>query len=232
LLLYATSVNIPCCVHDGHPRDVLQHIETARQYHCAIGAHIAYPDPSHQGYDAMDLSPEDLTAWLLVQIGTFKALCQSVGVTLEHVRPHGALYGKFIHDAATARLVAETLYKMDPWMILVGPCGPILDALPGQVGIRVAPEVQLGKRYSAQGVPIPQRFNDHLSPMGVLEQARQLISESALTTQEGRTVKLSFKTMHISPQLENAVGLAEKVSAILGQPVSLATAAVAATGWV
>jgi UPF0271 protein len=232
LLTYASSVNIPCCVHDGDPLQMMEHIAQAKQFNCAIGAHIAYPDPVNLGYKEMTLSDEELAAWIHVQIGAFRSLTQAVGLDIEHVRPHGALYGKLINDPHTARVVAETLYKMNPWLILVGPFGPVLEEVHQKVGIRVAPEVYLGKRYNAEGTLIRHRFHENLTPQGVLDQAKQLISESALTTQDGKTLKVKFSSLHISPKLNSSIEIAEKLNAILGQAVSLPIAAVGASGWV
>jgi UPF0271 protein len=232
LLAYVSSVNIPCGVHDGDPLEIMDCIAKAKLFNCAVGAHIAYPDPVNMGYKEMKISHEELSAWIHVQIGAFRALCHAQGSDIEHVRPHGALYGKFFTDRETARVVAETIYKINPWLILVGPAGPILDELKETVGIRIAPEVYLGKRYGADGALLGHRFHENLSPQGVLDQAKQLITDSSITTQDGKTVKINFSTLHISPRLEVGVDIAEKLNGVLGQPVSLAVAAVGASGWV
>ncbi len=232
LLVYVSSVNIPCCVHEGPPVEVLRYIETAKSYHCAVGAHIAYPDPVNRGYvKPENLDPAELRAWLLVQLGTFGAFMHAQGLKVEHVRPHGALYGAFLNDPDTARLVGEVLYQFDPWAILVAPYGPILDSVQQAVGMQVAPEIYLGKRYDAQGQLIASRFEESLPSQAVLDQARQLITDSSLTTQDGRNVKVRFKTLHVSPRLDGAVGIAERLNLVLGQPVSLPLAAVGASGW-
>ncbi|HEY9685965.1 MAG TPA: LamB/YcsF family protein, partial [Coleofasciculaceae cyanobacterium] len=60
LLNHVTSVNIPCAVHDGDPKELLAAIRQAKRFNCVIGAHIGYPDPARFGYEAMQLSEEDL----------------------------------------------------------------------------------------------------------------------------------------------------------------------------
>jgi UPF0271 protein len=227
-----SSVNIPCCVHDGTPIGVLNAIEMAKRHHCAIGAHIAYPDPAHYGYRASDLSREELAAWIIVQIGAIQALLRTKGVDVEHVRPHGALYSAFINNMDVARTVAETIYKMNPWWILVGPAGPILQSVQDEVGIRIAPEIYLGKRYGADGYPLMEQFQNNLSPQALLDQARQLMTDSSLTTREGQVLKVEYKTLHINPKMEGSLGLAEKLNIVIGQPVALPVVAVGDSGWI
>lgn len=231
LLSYVSSVNIPCCVHEGDPKEILAAINKAKSYNCAIGAHIAYPDPVHFGYEPMNISAEELAAWIHVQIGAFRALAKSVGADIEHVRPHGALYGQFLTNEQTALTVAETLYKIDPWMILVGPAGPILETVQQKTGIRIAPEIYLGKRYAPNGDILGDKFHESLPPQGAFDQAKQLITQSSLTTEDGQALKVKFNTIHISPRLEGAIALAEKINAALGQAVPLGVIVAGASGW-
>ena len=41
LLHYVSSVNIPCCVHDSDPAQVLKDIQTAKLNSCSIRVHIS-----------------------------------------------------------------------------------------------------------------------------------------------------------------------------------------------
>lgn len=232
LLNFVSSVSIPCCVHDGEPVQVIRDIGRAKTFNCAIGAHIGYPDPVNYGYKDVKLSDEELAAWIRVQIGSFRALCQANGMDIEHVRPHGALYGKFLTDRHTARVVAETLYKIDPWLTLVGPAGSILEEQKQTIGSRIAPEIYLGKRYAPDGAIVGSRFHENLSLQGILDQVKQLVNESSITAVDGKQVKVNFNSLHLSPRLPNAVEVAEKVTQLLGQPVALSVAAVGSSGWV
>ncbi|MBY0449008.1 MAG: LamB/YcsF family protein [Cyanobacteria bacterium] len=233
LLSYVSSVNIPCCVHDGTPREVLEAIVTAKQSNCVVGAHIGYPDPANSGYAEMNISDEDLVAWLYVQLGTFRALVQANGIDVDHVRPHGALYAQMIDNPELTRLVAETLYKVNPWYILIGPAGPVLDEVAQKVGIRTAPEMYIGKRYTNTGVLDKARLHESLASQAALDQARQLLNDNSVTASDGTVVKVKkFGTLHISPRQDGAVMIAEKLKIMLGQPYPLSLASVGDSGWV
>lgn len=231
LLNHVTSVSLPCAVHDGDPKDILESIRLARRYNCVLGAHIAYPDPVKNGYEPMELSDEDLEAWLYVQIGAFQALARSERADIELVRPHGALYTAFVNNPKVAYLVAKTLHKMSSWFVLVGPAGPLLDEIQQAVGIRTAPEIYLGKRYDQEGRLQLSRIQEFLPPQGTIDQARQLIHQGLLTTDNGKSIPTRFKTLHISPLLPNCIDAAHKVGQMLIQPVSLPLADIGASGW-
>jgi UPF0271 protein len=231
LLNHVTSVSIPCAVHDGDPKELLENIRQAKRYNCVIGAHIGFPDPARCGYEPMQLSREDLIAWTFVQLGAFQALIRSEGLDIEFIRPHGALYSAFINNPEVALTVAEALHRINSWFVLVGPAGPVLEQIEREVGLRTAPEVYLGKRYTSDGLPSIGRLQEFLSPQGVMDQAKQLIQNGTLTSEDGKTVSLKAKTLHISPLLPNSVEVAEKVGQLLIQPVSLPLADIGASGW-
>ncbi|MEB3287845.1 MAG: LamB/YcsF family protein [Vampirovibrionales bacterium] len=234
LLNYVSSVNIPCCVHDGDPKEVIEAIAKARTYHCAIGAHIGYPDPNTSGYQVMEISKEELAAWIHVQLGTFTALAKVNMTTVEHVRPHGALYAAFLNNKETALCIAETIYKIDPWLILMAPAGSILEEVATKTGIRTAPEIYLGKRYNANGQMDEQSMKEtgvSLPPQGIFEQGRQLIQQGSLTTAQGKTVEMKYRSMHISPLIQQPQQLAERLCNVMGQPVASNLTDIGASGW-
>lgn len=231
LLNQVTSVNIPCAVHDGDPKHILEVIRQAKRYNCVIGAHIGYPDPARYGYEPLQLSEEDLTAWTYVQIGAFQAMLASESREIEHIRPHGALYTAFVNNPEVAMTVARALHKISSWFVLVGPAGPLLEQIEAEVGLRTAPEIYLGKRYSQEGKLNVSRIQDFLPPQGTLDQAKQLIQQSMLTTEDGKSIPVKFKTIHISPMLPNCQEMADRLGQMLLQPTSLPLTDIGASGW-
>ncbi len=231
LLNFVTSVSIPCAVHDSSPMEILEAIRQAKRFNCVIGAHIGYPDPARYGYEAMDLSEEELTAWIYVQIGAFRALLQSENLDIEHIRPHGALYTAFVNNPKVALTVARALHKINAWFTLIGPAGDVLQQVEKEVGLQVAPEIYLGKRYTADGKLATHRIQEFLPPQGVMDQAKQLIHQNAVTTEDGKSVPTQFKTIHISPILPQCSDVAERIGNLLVQPVALPLASAGASGW-
>jgi 5-oxoprolinase (ATP-hydrolysing) subunit A len=231
LLNQVTSVSIPCAVHDGDPKEILAMIRKAKEYNCVIGAHIGYPDPARFGYEPMALDAEELAAWIFVQIGAFQALLRSERLDIEHVRPHGALYSALQDNPEIAMTVGKTLQKINPWMTLIGPMGSVLSQVEEEAKIKTAAEIYVGKRYTADGRLSKHRPHEFLPPQGVMDQVRQLINNSTLTTEDGKSIAVKFKTLHLSPTLPHVVDVSQKASQMLIQAVSLPLADAGASGW-
>jgi len=231
LLQYVSSVNIPAGVHDSNPVQIKELIAKAKSFHCAIGAHIAYPDPVNFGYQPAPLTDNELAAWIQVQMGAFQALMKTQRLEIEHVRPHGALYGLFLNDYDKAKVVAQTLYEMDRWTLLIAPIGEIATRLSAEVGIQIAQEAHVGRRYDNQGHPVQANFHEQISLPAIRDQVKYLVQDNLLTSSNGKKHEVSFKTLHISPKLDNCIEIAKWIYQFLGQPVSVPVSTGMASGW-
>ena len=56
----------------------------------SIGAHPGYPDLMGFGRRAMAVNPAEAKAYMIYQVGALQAFCDSYGVTLQHMKLHGA----------------------------------------------------------------------------------------------------------------------------------------------
>lgn len=69
-------------------------VRACKEHGVLIGAHPGLPDIQGFGRREMKLSPEELTALVTYQVGALKGFLDAEDVPLNHVKPHGVLYGK------------------------------------------------------------------------------------------------------------------------------------------
>jgi UPF0271 protein len=91
LIPLVTSVNVACGAHAGDPLVMRRTVRLARDAGVAIGAHPGYPDLQGFGRREMSLSPDELTASLLYQLGALAGIARAESCELTHVKPHCAL---------------------------------------------------------------------------------------------------------------------------------------------
>jgi len=152
ILPYVSSVNISCGSHAGDPVTIMNALKIAKEHNLAVGAHIGYPDIQGFGYRAMNLTDDELQAVVLYQIGALSSLAKSYNVTIEHIRPHGALYKQAASNLDVSVSIAKAIAKFDPWLILVGAAGETLEKAKEIANIRVAPEAHLDRKYNFDGM--------------------------------------------------------------------------------
>ena len=98
ILDYVSSVNISCGFHAGDPVTIKEALLKAKDKNLVIGAHIGFNDIQGFGYRPVELKDDELEALVIYQIGALMSFAKAYGVSIEHVRPHGAMYKKASED--------------------------------------------------------------------------------------------------------------------------------------
>ncbi len=156
---YITSANIACGWHAGDPLVMDATIQAAKAHGVGAGAHPGYPDLMGFGRRKMNLSAEEIRQYLIYQIGALQAFCRVHGVTLQHVKPHGALYLDAVDTPETARAVAEAIISLDPslqFVALAGKKGETMQRMGEELGLRVVFEAFPDRAYTPEGTLVPR----------------------------------------------------------------------------
>jgi 5-oxoprolinase (ATP-hydrolysing) subunit A len=213
MLALITSANIACGFHAGDPATLLGTCRAAVAEGVVIGAQVSYPDLGGFGRRFMDISPDDLMAGVIYQIGALDGLARSVGGQVAYVKPHGALYNAVVdHDDQAAAIVAAVL-AYDPNLPVLGlPGSRFLDLASG-AGLRAVTEYFVDRNYTADG-----RLVDRRQPDALLTDQHQAVARAIQAAVDGRAD--SFCTHGDTP---GAVELAAAVRAgLLAHGVTIA----------
>jgi 5-oxoprolinase (ATP-hydrolysing) subunit A len=184
LLPFVTSVSVACGLHAGDPIHMERAVGLAARAGVAVGAHPGYPDVRGFGRRAMNLSPEEIEADVLYQVGALIGFVRSHRLTLAHVKPHGALYHRAASEEGAAQAVARACARAGA-PILVGPIGAeILRRAATSHGLRYAAEGFADRRYDAAGGLLPRTDPRALlgDPEDAGDQAVRLAREGAAET--------------------------------------------------
>lgn len=178
-----TSVNIACGFHAGDALTMLQTVQQALAAGVAIGAHPSFPDRENFGRTAMQLPPDTVYAQVIYQTGALKALTESVGGKLSHVKPHGMLYNQAARDTRLAEAIARAVYAVDPSLILVGLAGSESIRVARDLGLATREEVFADRGYQNDGSLVPRG-----QPGALIESAEQAISQTLAMVQRGEVM--------------------------------------------
>lgn len=186
LIQLVSSVNIACGFHAGDAQTMLQSVRWAKDAGIAIGAHPGFPDRQNAGRVAMQLPPETVYAQLIYQIGALKALAESEGVALAHVKPHGALYNMAAADPQLADTVARAVAAVDRQLILVGLAGSESITAATRYDLRTREEVFADRGYLRSGALVSRG-----QPGALIEEETQAIAQTLAMIQRGQVQCIS-----------------------------------------
>src|SRR5512147_3074050 len=120
ILRWVTSANVACGWHGGDPNVMRQTVARAKALGVAVGAHPSYPDLLGFGRRVMQISRQEARDYMLYQIGALRAFAGALGVALQHVKPHGAIYNAAVTDRELSLGIAEGIADAGEDLILVG----------------------------------------------------------------------------------------------------------------
>ena len=148
LLDYVSSVNVSCGFHAGDPVTIKDALLKAKEKNVAIGAHIGFNDIQGFGYRPVELKEEELEALVVYQVGALMSFAKAYGLSIEHVRPHGAMYKMAGESYDFSSSLARAIKKCSEWLVYYAPAGDIAERVADETGIQVAREICLEKTYN------------------------------------------------------------------------------------
>ena len=220
LMDYVSSVNIACGFHAGDASTIRKTVEAAIKKKVAVGAHPSFPDLQGFGRREMKMSAQEIFDAVLYQVSAVKGVCAALGVRLNHVKPHGALYNQAAKDAEIARSIAEAVRAIDENLIFYGLSGSFLISEAEKIGLKTASEVFADRTYRADGSLTPRSQPNALihDAEKAAAQVLQMIQNQTVTAvANGETVSIKAETVCIHGDGANALEFAKTINARLAE---------------
>jgi UPF0271 protein len=181
LMALITSANVACGFHAGDPETAFATLTLAAQHGVRAGAHPSFSDRAEFGRRELTRTEQQTYEDCVYQIGALAGLARAAGITLSHVKPHGALYNLACREDGYARPVvtAAALFGLP----LLGLPGSRLAAL-SNGRCPFVPEGFADRRYLPDGSLVPRSqpnaFID--TPAEAVAQVKQLIQVQSVRT--------------------------------------------------
>jgi len=213
IIRFITSANIACAFHAGDPMVMARTVALAKENGVAIGAHPGYPDLLGFGRRNLETFPGEIRNYLLYQLGAMSAFARSVGIGLQHVKPHGALYNHAAKDEKAAAEIVGAVKAFDPELILYALPGSVCAEMARQAGLRVAQEAFPDRAYTRDGQLAPRKLPGAVihDPEKVRERVLRLVRTGTLISIEGEEISLQADTLCVHGDTPGACDLAREI---------------------
>lgn len=217
IIRHVTSANIACGFHAGDPRWMRATVRLAEEHGVGIGAHPAFHDLQGFGRRPLAATPQEIRDDLLYQMGALAAFTRTR--TLDHVKPHGALYNMAVDHEDIARAICEAVLEFDPGLILVVLSGSRWARLAGELGVRIAREVFADRAFQADGSLLPRSKPGAVlhDTSEVIARSVKLVTEGTVTAATGEDITFDADTICLHGDTPGAVRLAASLRQALEQ---------------
>ncbi len=194
---FITSANIACGFHGGDPLTIEKTIRLALKHGVSIGAHPGYNDLKNFGRQPMNLTPDELRASVLYQVGALKSMTETLGGKLRHVKPHGAMYNSAASDFEMAMVIAKAVRDIDSSLILVGLSQSELINAAKKVGLAYASEVFADRAYNDDGSLVSRNLPGAVihDTKVMIDRVIRMVKESVVETVNGKIIPIQADTI-------------------------------------
>ena len=192
IMRLVSSINLACGFHAGDPYLIKRYVAAAKAAGCRVGAHPSYPDRAGFGLRYMDIARDELKAIIQYQIGALDALLRMEGMTLSHVKCHGALYNRAGRDKQIAEALVEAVAEYREGLPLYGFPFSIMEETAQRIGVPFVREAFSDRAYHDNGMLVDRRRADSMivDPAAVVERVIRMATEGVVRSVEGKDVAL------------------------------------------
>ena len=192
-----SSANVACGFHAGDPGAMRTTIALARKKGVAIGAHPGFQDLVGFGRREIKATAAEVEDLVLYQVSALAGMAAAQGMTLQHVKAHGALYNMACRERALAEAIARAVAAFDRSLILFGlPNSELLRA--GELaGLPVAAEVFADRAYDPDGSLTSRAKPGSVihDTAQVVERAIRMVKDETVIAVDGSTIALRADTI-------------------------------------
>jgi UPF0271 protein len=213
LMPHITLANVACGFHAGDPAVMQRTVRLAASRGVAVGAHPSYPDLQGFGRRAMAMDREELAAALIYQAGALKAFVDAEGVTLSHLKPHGALYGVAARDRDVAAAVADAALVFE--LPVMGMAGTLHETVYRERGLEFWAEYYADLDYDDDGGLIITRKHVAHDPAVAAERVERVLRDGVAVSASGREIPMRADTVCVHSDTPGAAELAKAVAEVL-----------------
>jgi len=206
VLAHVSSINIACGFHAGDPQTMRRTVAQAVKLGVAIGAHPGLPDKVGFGRRELAISPADLYADTLYQIGALAAFVHAAGAQLRHVKAHGALYHMLEKQPALCDAFLAASKDFHPKIKVFGLSGGNLVRCAEKLGIGCAHEVFADRQYESDRSLTPRHIEGavHRSSDRQCQQLTQILQFNQVRTRQGQDIDIKADTVCLHGDSPNA----------------------------
>lgn len=213
VIRYISSANVACGFHASDPAVMARTVALARENGVSVGAHPGYPDLQGFGRRDMDASPAEVKAMVQYQIGALEAFCTAQGISLVHVKPHGAMYNMAGRDEALAEAICEGIYEVDPGLVLLGLSGSRMLEAAKRTGLKCAKEVFADRAYEEDGTLVARNVPGAMitDEEEAVERVLRIVKDGVVTAITGRDIEVTADSVCIHGDGPKALAFAAKI---------------------
>ena len=207
IMPFIDMANVACGFHASDPTIMRRTVRLAKAHGVKVGAHPSFPDLQGFGRREMMMEHDELVACILYQVGALKAFLEAEDMALNHIKPHGALYGAASRKPSVAEAIAEAVTVFG--VPVVGMAATVHEEVYTERRLDFISEFYLDLDYGDDGELIITRDHAAVDPADAARRATQVVQEGTTVSRNGKRLPIRANCFCIHSDTPNAQAIAK-----------------------
>jgi len=213
LLKVVNSANIACGYHAGDKATMEKTIEISKKNNVSIGAHPSFNDPENFGRKRLNLPLSEISKLVIDQIDILSNVANKKGVKVTHVKPHGALNNMACENYDLAKVISESIIKVNKELIFLVPTGSQMEKAGKKLGMKIATEIFADRNYEDDGNLVSRSKDNAMitDPEAAKKHVIKMVENQALNCYSGKQIPCEIDSICVHGDGRSAVNTAEQI---------------------
>jgi UPF0271 protein len=201
------TANVACGFHAGDPTGIRETVQKAVAAGVTVGAHPGLPDLVGFGRREMKLERDETADLVRYQVGALVGFLHDAGAPLDHIKPHGSLYGMAARQPEIMDAVCDVAVQYE--VPVFGMANTEHEKVARRRGVPFVAEFYVDLGYRADGSLIIAR-RPHATPS---EEARvratRALTEGIAIAVDGEEFPMRVDSICVHSDTPNAIEIAQ-----------------------
>ena len=213
LLEIVNSANIACGYHAGDKPTMEQTIKISKKNAVSIGAHPSFNDRENFGRKRINLPSNEITKLIIDQINILFKIANKFKMKVTHVKPHGALNNMACEDYDLAKVISESIIKVNKDLIFLVPTGSQMEKAGKKLGMKIAAEIFADRNYEDNGNLVSRSKDNAMitDPEIAKKHVIKMVENQALDCYSGKQIPCEIDSVCVHGDGKSAVNTAKQI---------------------
>ena len=213
LLTIVNSANIACGYHAGDKETMEKTIQISKKNKVSIGAHPSFNDKENFGRKRLNLSSTEVKKLITEQINIISDIAKSKETKVTHIKPHGALNNMACEDYELAKIISETIKKINKDLIFLVPTGSEMEKAGNKIGLKVAAEIFADRNYEDNGNLVSRSKKNAMitDPRIAENHVIKMVRNQAINCYSGKQIACDIDSICVHGDGISAVNTAKQI---------------------
>ena len=213
LLKIVNSANIACGYHAGDKSTMEKTIKISKENSVSIGAHPSFNDPENFGRKRLNLPSGEITKLVVDQIKILSNIASNSGIEVTHVKPHGALNNMACEDYELAKIISDSIIKVNKDLIFLVPTGSQMEIAGKKLGMKIATEIFADRNYEDNGNLVSRSKSNAMitDPEIAKKHVIKMVENQALNCYSGKQIPCEIDSVCVHGDGQSAVKTAKQI---------------------